>query len=686
MRVLHVLNYGWPYIDGYTVRSMGLITAQRQHLEGVDTMVAVSPFEPLASATDRDFTLDGWGPDAQLHATRHGDGELPRPWERPSLGLAPQTNSVFREELESILRRLQPDLLHAHHPHYVGRIALDVAQTFDVPAVYELRCFNGDYDLMRTNPYFKLRGRWRNHLEHRVFGRASAIVTIGEGLARRIVEGGKIPEDRVFTVRNSVNTDLFAPDNGPNRPEFSDGDSLHLGYATTFEPIENLDALVRCVSHARPVLQDRGLDLNVTIAGAGRDWERIRRLVEEEGVGDAVSLPGFVPYGEMPEFYRGLDLFVVPRHSLQVTEDTTPLKPLEALAVGTPLLSSDLPALRELLASRDDVRFTEPTPEALAEAIVDFSEAPWSAPERGIEGRSWRTEIQRYREVYQAAADPPEKRGVQIMTDAVQDGYQSVMATSRQGAKRLLRTAVDRGAFGLQPLDTHVVICGLPRTGTTLLQFVIEPCIQDVLTFSGEVNGLWAARHANRNHAFLVTKRPDDIDQIEEIRSYYDSHPGSVHFLLPLRDPRDLLTSTHDAYPDSQGYYVSCERYTRLWKRVRRHTDDSDTSVLRYENLVGRPDEVEAELAERIGWTVSRPFARYHEFANDSARDPMTEGALAGLRPLNKKSVGRWRKPEHRARIREVLRKVPDLPQHLIEMGYETDTEWTTAVEATDYA
>ena len=31
-RVLHVLNYGWPHIDGYTVRSSGLITAQAQHL------------------------------------------------------------------------------------------------------------------------------------------------------------------------------------------------------------------------------------------------------------------------------------------------------------------------------------------------------------------------------------------------------------------------------------------------------------------------------------------------------------------------------------------------------------------------------------------------------------------------------------------------------------------------------
>ena len=686
MRVLHVLNYGWPYIDGYTVRSMGLITAQRQHVNGVDPVVAVSPFEPLASATDRDFMLDGWGPDAQLHATTHGDPDLPRSWERPSLRFAPKTTQVFRRELESIVRRLQPDLIHAHHPHYVGRVALDVAQAFDVPAVYELRCFNGDYDLMRTNPYFKLRGWGRNYLEHQLFDRASAIVTIGDGLARRIVEGRGVSEDRVFVVRNSVNTELFAPSGDARGPTLSPGDTLHLGYATTFERMENLEALVRCAARARSALRERSIDLKVTIAGTGREWDRIRRLVDEEDVGDIVSLPGFVPYGEMPDFYRNLDLFVVPRRALQLTEDTTPLKPLEALAVGTPLLSSDLPALRELLGDRDDVRFTEPTPEALAQAVVDFADGPWTTSATDIEGRSWRQEVQRYREVYRAATDPPEKRRLQVVTETVQQGYQSVTSAPRRGAKRLLRSAVDRGAFGLQPLDTHVVICGLPRTGTTLLQLVIDACVDDVLTFSGEVNGLWAARHANRNHAFMVTKRPDDIEQLGAIRSHYASNPGSVHFLLPLRDPRDLLTSTHDAYPNSQGYYVSCERYRMLWDQVRAHIDDPDTSILRYEDLVTNPDAVEDDLADRIGWTVAAPFARYYEVANDSARGSMTEGALGGMRPLSDASVGRWRKPGHRERIQEVLQRVPELPQHLIDMGYEPDTTWTNAVAANDYA
>jgi glycosyltransferase involved in cell wall biosynthesis len=396
MRVLHVLNYGWPYIDGYTVRSMGLITAQREHLDGIDPVVAVSPFEPLASAMDRDFTLDGWGPDAQLHATTHGERDLPRSWERPSLGLAPRTTRVFRAELKSIVRRLQPDLIHAHHPHYVGQVALGVAQAFDVPAVYELRCFNGDYDLARSSSYFTARGQAQNFWERRTCRRADTVVTISSPLAERISEAGA-RKKHVFIVQNSVNTDIFSDDRGGGRGEEQES-SLHIGYATSFSHIENLDLIVRAAA-----LANERHNVDVTIAGKGKEWTRIRRLVRENGMEDVISLPGFIPFGRMPSFYRNLDVFVVPRSSTQVSRDTTPLKPLEALACGAPLLASNLPALRELLGGGTDVRFFEPTPSELASHLTQIAEEGWNPPIRPMVERRWSQEVERYRKVYATA-------------------------------------------------------------------------------------------------------------------------------------------------------------------------------------------------------------------------------------------------------------------------------------------
>ena len=87
--ILHVLNYGYPAIDGYTVRSIGLLTAQRQTL-GYRVTAATSPMAPLTRARDEALTTEAWGPHNQIRATRyHDDGKAHElaSWERPMMNL-----------------------------------------------------------------------------------------------------------------------------------------------------------------------------------------------------------------------------------------------------------------------------------------------------------------------------------------------------------------------------------------------------------------------------------------------------------------------------------------------------------------------------------------------------------------------------------------------------------------------
>lgn len=401
MRILHVLNYGWPRIDGYAIRSFGMLTAQRRQL-GADVRVVVSPYPPFARAEDRELRSEAWGPEVQVRA---GEETPARPrWadrvERPALGIAPWRRAEFAAALERIVDEVEPDVVHAHHPHYVGAPAITIARTRGIPAVYELRCFNGDYDLDARNPYVRARGHRVNRLELSACRGADAVVTISDGLRRRIVAGGVAPE-RVFVVRNSVDDERFRP---RATVRAADG-TLHVGYATTFEKIEGLDVLVRAAAAARDAVAAGGRRLRVTLAGTGRDHARIAALVADLGLDDTVALPGFVPYERMPELLHGLDLFVVSRRAAAVAADTTPLKPLEALAAGLPLLCTDLPALRELLGDRAQVRFVAPGERGLADGLAAFARAPWPGdPDGDVGERTWRAEVERYRGVYATAA------------------------------------------------------------------------------------------------------------------------------------------------------------------------------------------------------------------------------------------------------------------------------------------
>lgn len=251
-------------------------------------------------------------------------------------------------------------------------------------------------------------------------------------------------------------------------------------------------------------------------------------------------------------------------------------------------------------------------------------------------------------------------------------------ASAARLAKRAARRAAERRWFGWRPLDTHVVICGFPRAGSTLLELIVHCCVEDVWTWREEVPALLAAADAHRTTTFMCTKDPRDVGRVDDIRAWYRDRPGSPRFLLTVRDPRSVLTSTHDGYPPSRGYYCDFARWRDVWRRFLALRADPDVVVVVYEELVRDPDAVEARLADTVGWRVRTPFRDYHRVA-ESRRgrlDAMTRGALGGLRPLDPSRLAPWRAPAHRDRLRAAVRALPELPGAVVELGYETDDRW----------
>jgi glycosyltransferase involved in cell wall biosynthesis len=62
-----------------------------------------------------------------------------------------------------------------------------------------------------------------------------------------------------------------------------------------------------------------------------------------------VIFAGQVPYHRVTDYYSLIDVFVCPRRRMRLTELVTPLKPLEAMAAGLPVLASDVGGLAELI-------------------------------------------------------------------------------------------------------------------------------------------------------------------------------------------------------------------------------------------------------------------------------------------------------------------------------------------------
>ncbi len=241
-----------------------------------------------------------------------------------------------------------------------------------------------------------------------------------------------------------------------------------------------------------------------------------------------------------------------------------------------------------------------------------------------------------------------------------------------QPLRRCWVRATDRGWLGASKLQTHVVVCGFPRSGSTLLQLMIEACVTGVRTYGRERRGLEAARCYRRTHRIMMTKRPSDIFTIPDLRAYYEGHQATVKFVLLTRDPRAVLTSFHHSSPGE--YYVSPERWRAIYEYWRWAVSADDVLALRYEDLVRHPLLVQNRLTDFIGWTVHHPFEEFHT----AVPGRFDTRALNGVRKLDPGNINRWTDPRYAARIAQLLRDdLPGLPQSLIELGYEADDTWT---------
>jgi hypothetical protein len=246
-----------------------------------------------------------------------------------------------------------------------------------------------------------------------------------------------------------------------------------------------------------------------------------------------------------------------------------------------------------------------------------------------------------------------------------------LLAPIRGLAKRQVLAALDRGWFGAIPLRTHVVMCGYPRSGTTLLQLMMETAYPAARTFHKEraalaiIQNTWPGRHA-----LMISKRPDDIFWLDEVRERYQSRRPKPLFVISVRDPRAVLTSIH---VDKPGYCVPAAKWRACYEHISYNQQFDDVIVVEYRDLVERPLVLQERLSSFIGSAPDKRFDAYLE----SVPGDFDTRALNGVRPLDASRLDRWRAPKHRSRIQALLRELPELPDRLIEMGYEPDTAWT---------
>jgi PEP-CTERM/exosortase A-associated glycosyltransferase len=337
MRVLHVLDHSLPLQSGYVFRSLGLLEGQRAL--GIDTLHLTSPRQRAGggAAAEAD-EVDGW----HFSRTRY-QAPIKLPVVKELLEMR-----ATRRRILAFARSEKIDLIHAHSPLLNGYPALWAAKKLGMPLVYEIRAFWEDAAVDHgSTGQGSLRYRVTRDLETRLCRKADAIVTICEGLRANLIGRG-LPPEKITVVPNAVDVARFAAVGRPE-PDLVDRLGLAgctvLGFIGSFYGYEGLPLLIE----AMPKILAEHPETRLLLVGGGPDEHAIRAKIAAFGLARSVVMTGRVPHRTVLDYYALVDLFVFPRLSMPLTELVTPLKPLEAMAAGRPLLASDVGGHKELI-------------------------------------------------------------------------------------------------------------------------------------------------------------------------------------------------------------------------------------------------------------------------------------------------------------------------------------------------
>jgi len=392
MKVLHVLDHYKPHFSGYVFRTSYILKHQREL--GIEPVLVTSPKHGKAPGPLE--VIDGM----KVYRTLETEfGATPFVRERKLM-------AALEARINEAIEAERPDIVHAHSPSLNGSPALKAARRHGIPVVYEIRAFWEDAAVDHgTFAEGSLKYKVSRYLETRLLRGVDAAFTICRGLKEDIVGRG-IPDSRVTIIPNCVDASSFSP--LPFDSSLADKAGVRgktvFGFIGSFYHYEGLDNLIESF----PGVLAKVPGARLLLVGDGPEKAALFEKTQKTGLGGKVIFTGKVPHADVNRYYSIMDCLVYPRKSMRLTELVTPLKPLEAMAMGKLVAGSDVGGIRELVTDgRDGFLFRAGRNDELTALLVRIAtDRAGTEPvaregiRTALEKHDWKDAIARYVPVY----------------------------------------------------------------------------------------------------------------------------------------------------------------------------------------------------------------------------------------------------------------------------------------------
>lgn len=243
--------------------------------------------------------------------------------------------------LSRAISRSKVDLFHATATDSIpiSHTSKVVATVFDlIPSIFPDLCFSFKTWDMRYGYYRQLNAAKK----------ADMIITISESSKKDIVEILNIPEEKIRITYLAVD-ERFRPIKDNNiietvRAKYGISSKFIL-YVGSLEYRKNLGRLIKAFEQLCKNYKEK-YTLAITGTSSMKFSSEIERLIGSLKLNNKVLLTGFVADQDLPALYNAAEIFVFP--SLY---EGFGLPPLEAMACGTPVITSNVSSLPEIVSN-----------------------------------------------------------------------------------------------------------------------------------------------------------------------------------------------------------------------------------------------------------------------------------------------------------------------------------------------
>lgn len=205
------------------------------------------------------------------------------------------------------------------------------------------------------------------------FERLDHVIAVSEPARADVLRNFQGP---ISVVPNGVDLARFRPDVAPI-PRFNDS-IPNLLFVGRFDPRKGLPDLLQACA----LVAQRGALFRLILVGDGRLRPRLVRLARRLLPGRVV-FEGQVPHARLPQYYATADIFCSPARGAE----SFGLVLLESMALGVPIVATDIPGYRSVMTHEGEGLLVPPRdPMALAGALGRLLEDPELRTRLGAQG------------------------------------------------------------------------------------------------------------------------------------------------------------------------------------------------------------------------------------------------------------------------------------------------------------